>query len=740
MAELIRDRSATLIQHLHRLDPSDHSNILLEVLQLFACVDVTLSSKVTDWLRPAFGWSVSKSMVESAMNKMECPLKFIICDDGRPALACVPITSETDTANGVAENDTHDSESVTLDVVQVPFTSPDGTDQGLIIAVLHEGDLVKLKCLSSIVWQVYALRPSEGKIILSLHMRTDNYGFKSTTGKKSRDFQQLETKKCRPSDFMGAIIWKELSAVIDDDCLESPAEDAIQQQRQQYESDTEHISEDIGGDGKEKSVSCIFQMPAPQWKSVLKRMIAIVDNCKQLQEEREKAKRSKECFSSSNRNRSISNSNSSRNLISDNSSRRSMSTFSTESKAVLRREESPPMLHNFVSDGYHAQAQEWVIREQDIQRGRRLLWIGDPFSCCLASCRERWILICRALKTICRGDEDILNDFYRWTHSAGEEGRMRAKDCQAMWTSLRPLTTSDLPCVVQARVYARACLNTRQAETEAEIGGSGESKRYEEIDMTSLPFKNIEAACQKDPTVRHFIESARGVLSGRSLYFLSSVHDPGSPAPQYPPGSLMVPAVVYESALTVDAAHQGQGSDVDFELKNPEGRTQHVCLTDVVASISPGDVILLPITPHYSYPESWTINASDTQYSDDEARRGRKSTWHRVVAVDLLYARLRVSPCPSPPDCWVKHVTLTSVWAPVSSLWAVPVCQMLPLTNPECAGRTVRYHVYVAPIPSLSASFAALSSIPHIRRCEEKKDTCDQKLPSFRSKLNKKIN
>jgi hypothetical protein len=714
MAELIRDRSATLIRHLDCLDPCDHSDVLLEVLQLFACVDVTLSSKVTDWLRPAFGWSVSKSMVESAMNKMECPLKFIICDDGRPALACVPITSDTDIVDGVPEDDKDDSDSESMDVVQVPFTSPDGADQGLIIAVLHEGDLVKLKCLSSIVWQVYALRPSEGKIILSLHMRTDNYGFQSTTGKKLRDFQQLETKKCRPSDFMGAIVWKELSAVIDDDCLESPAEDAIQQQQQRHESDMEHLSKDIEGDVKQKSVSCIFQMPAPQWKYVLKRMISIVDN------------------------RSILNSNSSRNFISDSSSRRSMSTFSTESKAILRKEESAPILHNLVSDGYYAQAQEWVIREQDIQRGRRLLWIGDPFSCCLASCRERWILICRALKTICRGDEDLLNDFYRWTHSAGAEGRMRAKDCQAMWTSLRPLTTSDLPCVVQARVYARACLNARQKETE--IGGSGESKRYEEIDMTSLPFKNIEAACQKDPTVRHFIESARTVLSGRSLYFLSSVHDPGSPAPQYPPGSLMVPAVVYESALTVHATHQGQGSDVDFELKNPEGRTQHVCLNDVVASISPGDVILLPITPHYSYPESWTINASDTQYSDDEARRGRKSTWHRVVAVDLLYARLRVSPCPPPPDCWVKHVTLTSVWAPVSSLWAVPVCQMLPLTNPECAGRTVRYHIYVTPIPSLSASFAALSSIPHIRRCEEKKDTCDQKLPSFKSKLNKSIN
>ena len=735
MAKLIRDRSATLIQHLYRLDPSYHSDVLPEVLQLFACVDVTLSSKVTDWLRPAFGWSVSKSMVESAMNKLECPLRFIKCDDGRPALACVPITSDTDTADGVTEDDKHDSESDTLDVVQVPFTTPDGADQGLIIAVLHEGDLVKLKCLSSIVWQVYALRPSEGKIILSLHMRTDNYGFKHNTGKKSRDFQQLETKTCRPSDFMGAIIWKELSAVIGDDCLESPAEDAIQQQ---HESDKEHHNKDIEGDVSEKSVSCIFQMPAPQWKYVLKRMISIVENCKQLQEEKENAKKIKQCSSSLNRNRSIFTSNSSRNLISDNSSRRSMSTFSTESKAILRREESAPILHNLISDGYHAQAHEWVIRERDIQHGRRLLWIGDPFSCCLASCRDRWILICRALKTICRGDEDILNDFYRWTHSAGEEGRRRAKDCQAMWMSLRPLTTSDLPCVVQARVYARACLIARR--TEAEIGGSGESKRYEKIDMTSLPFNNIEAACQKDPTVRDFIESARTVLSGRSLYFLSSVHDQGSPAPQYPPGSFMVPAVVYDSVLTVFAAQHGQGSDEDFEPKNVEGRRQHVCFTDVVASISPGDVILLPITPHYSYPESWTMHASDTQYSDDEARKGRKSTWHRVVAVDLLYARLRVSPCPPPPDCWMKHVTLTSVWAPVSSLWAVPVCQMLPLTNPECAGRSFRYQVYVTPIPSLSASFAALSSIPHIRRCEEKKDTCDQRLSSFRSKLRKNIN
>ena len=729
MSGLIRDRSAILIQHLHCLDPSDNYHILLEVLQLFACVDVTLSSKVADWLRPAFGWSVSKSMVESAMDRMISPLQFIICDDERPALACVPITS--DTVNGVMENDEQVPDSEIINVVQVPFTSPDGTDRGLIVAALHEGDLVKLRCLSSIVWQVYALRPSEGKIILSVHTRTDNYGHKNQMRKKSRESAQLETKKFRPSDFLGAMVWKELSTSSVGDASESSAEEEIEKKS---------VKEYDGVDIEDKYTSCFFQMPAPQWKHVLKRMISIVDSCKHLNEEKEKIK---DCSSAVNRNRSIATSNMSRNPILDISSRRSITTFSTESKAFLRREESTPLLQNLVTDGYHSQAHEWVTRVQDIQRARRLLWISDPFSCCLASCRERWILICRALKTICRGDEDILNDFYRWTHSAGIEGRMRAKDCRAVWTSLRPLSTSDLPCVVQARVYARACLNSRYAEEE--ILENEENKKYEEIDMTSLPFKNIEAACRMDPTVRNFIESARTVLSGRSLYFLSSVHDPGSPAPQYPPGSLMVPAVVYESVLTSHPISLGDDDinksiKLNLDPKKPGGRTQHVCLMDVVASISPGDVILLPTVNHYKYPESWTISASDTNHSDHETRTGRNSTWHRVVAVDILYARLRVSPCPPPPDCWVRHVTLSSVWAPVSSLWAVPVCQILPITNPEHAGNVIRYHIYVTPIPSITASFAALASIPPAKICGEgKKDELYQNPPSFSRKIKNKF-
>ena len=729
MSGLIRDRSAILLQHLHCLNPSDNYHILVEVLQLFACVDVTLSSKVADWLRPAFGWSVSKSMVESAMDRMISPLQFIICDDERPALACVPITS--DTVSGMIENDEQVPDSETINVVQVPFTSPDGTDGGQIIAALHEGDLVKLRCLSSIVWQVFALRPSEGKIILSVHTRTDNYGHKNQMRKKLRESVQLETKKFRPSDFLGAMVWKELSTTSDGDGSESSAEDAIE-----HKSVKEYEGEDI----EDKYTSCFFQMPAPQWKHVLKRMISIVDSCNHLNEEKEKEKeKKKDCSSAVNRNRSITSSNMSQNPILDISSRRSISIFSTESKAFLRREESAPLLQNLVSDGYHSQVHEWVTRAQDIQRGRRLLWVSDPFSCCLASCRERWILICRALKSICRGDEDILNDFYRWTHSAGIEGRMRAKDCHAVWTSLRPLSTSDLPCVVQARVYARACLNSRYAEEE--IQESEENKRFEEIDMTSLPFKNIEAACRINPTVQNFIESARTVLSDRSLYFLSSVHDPGSPAPQYPPGSLLVPAVVYKTVL---ASHQislggdddmNKSNGVDLDPKKSRGRTQHVCLMDVVASISPGDVILLPIVNQYKYPESWTINASDTKHSDHETRTGRNSTWHRVVAVDILYARLRVSPCPPPPDCWVRHVTLSSVWAPVSCLWAVPVCQILPITNPEHAGNVIRYRIYVTPIPSIKASFAALASIPHAKICKEKKDELHQKPPSYGRKI-----
>jgi hypothetical protein len=87
------------------------------------------------------------------------------------------------------------------------------------------------------------------------------------------------------------------------------------------------------------------------------------------------------------------------------------------------------------------------------------------------------------------------------------------------------------------------------------------------------------------------------------------------------------------------------------------------------------------------------------------------------VAIDLFYARLKVSACPPPPQCWLPHASLPAEWLPVSALWATPVCRLLPPDINE-GYATVhgpiaeRYYVYITPIPSIQASLAVLQALP----------------------------
>jgi len=157
-----------------------------------------------------------------------------------------------------------------------------------------------------------------------------------------------------------------------------------------------------------------------------------------------------------------------------------------------------------------------------------------------------------------------------------------------------------------------------------------------------------------------------------------------------PAGALVVPAAVYE---------------FDPHGVVAAGAREEVLVgtADTVASVVPGDVLLLP-----PFGE------------DAEGGEGAAPAWHRVEAVDLFYARLRVTPCPPPPACWVPHAPLAAVWLPVAALWAVPVCRLLPPGNHAAApagGGPVadQYVVYVTPIPSVAAAMQALQALPQLR-------------------------
>lgn len=685
-----RNQSSVLIHHLDRLDPLKSSAVIRELLQIFLCVDVTLHTKITDWLRPVFGWSAAKTMVQSAMSEMACPLRIVRSGYGRPCLSCYSINDDSNHLNG--------SDSAAMNV---PYTTLDDTERGFLPAIIYEGDFVKLRCNSSITWQVLTILCSEGKVVLAVHSRSNDDDGKFTKNitpsaaknikSRSRAISTPDKRKFWPAELVGAVVWKAVPVSTD------------------HYLQNGHSDPDYGADNVNNEISkcSVFQMPTTPWENVQKKMLDLVK-----EQESKNAGVTAVASKKSNANQLVSQRKSNHHGTSQ-SAPNIMSDKLIRSRTLAAPE---PLLLKLVSDGYHAQARSWLKREKDVQDARLLLWRSDPFSCCLASCRERWILTCRALRTVCKGDRDLLDDFYRWTCSAGEEGRLRARDCRVVWSSLRPLTTSDLPCVVQARVYVRAFMRSRQLE--------GEEEDCEPASITS--FRNVEASCKTDPALSAFIEAASAVLKGRSLFFISSVHDSADPPiAQCPAGALMVPAAVYESAPPCaqldddDEVGEGESEDGDSCLneRSKDSLAQVlVRASHVPASVSPGDVLLLPSfysTSSSPGPESWSVPCADCRETNSapSSSQGRRSTWHRVVAVDLFYARLRVSPCPPPPECWRRHVTLPSVWCPVSCLWAVSVCQLLPPKSPETSQRAL-YQIYVTPIPSLSASFAALASLP----------------------------
>lgn len=691
-----RNQSSVLIRYLDRLDPWKSSAVIRELLQIFLCVDVTLHTKITDWLRPAFGWSAAKTMVQSAMSEVACPLRIVRSCYGRPCLSCYSINDDS--------NNLNESDSAAMNV---PYTTLDDTERGFLPAIIHEGDFVKLRCFSSITWKVLTILCSEGKVVLAVHSRSNDDDGKFTknvtpsaernTNKYSKELITPGKRTFWPAELVGAVVWK---AVPESTVNQNPTDTYLQ---------NGHSDPDYGADDENYKISIcsVFQMPTTPWEYVRKKMLDLVK-----EQESKNAGVKAAVSKKSNANQLVSQRKSNHHGTSK-SAPREISDKLIRSRTLAAPE---PLLLSLVPDGYHAQAHSWLKREKDVQDARLLLWGSDPFSCCLASCRERWILTCRALRTVCKGDRDLLDDFFRWTCSAGEEGRLRARDCRVVWSSLRPLTTSDLSCVVQARVYVRAFMRSRQLE--------GEEEDCEPASITS--FRNVEASCKTDPVLSAFIEAASVVLKGRSLFFISSVHDSADPPiAQCPAGALMVPAAVYESgppcARLDDDEEVGEGVSKDGDSRLNERSKDSsaqvlVRASHVPASVSPGDVLLLPSFSSSSSspgPESWSVPCADCRdtTSAPSSSESRRSTWHRVVAVDLFYARLRVSPCPPPPECWRRHVTLPSVWCPVSCLWAVSVCQLLPPKSPESSQRAL-YQIYVTPIPSLSASFAALASLP----------------------------
>ena len=395
-----------LISRLNKLDPKTISAVMLnEIILIFCSIDVNLYIRVIDWLEPSLGFTESSRIVLQAFNKLPTPLVFkldreygwiIACrklkkkikenkDGNKPSALFFPPNSlygvgtfsNDESAKGEEEESEEDDNDDEAKLV--PATSVDGLISGRISATVREGDIIKLKSASSRLYVIEQMKQQTGSILLK------EFSPESATNARKN---LVEFCEIRPSHLLGAFIMRE-GAIL-------TKSESARKELLGFNFDTlvvtvnnEETASKAEKDGLTwRRLEVVFRLPGPDEKVSLARLSDIV---KQQQK---------------------------------------ITSFTNSSK---RQEGSIQQMQHL------AQVRVWVKRKEEVARARLLLSNADPFVCVLQ--REKWLLVCRALRVISKGGYELFGDFCRWTKSAGSDGYLRARDCRAAWDALRPSTS-----------------------------------------------------------------------------------------------------------------------------------------------------------------------------------------------------------------------------------------------------------------------------------------------------------
>lgn len=476
--------------------PHEIADTIRVLLELFLSLDVTLHKIVIDWLQPVYGWSISESIVQLAQREIYSPLDFSY-HNGRICIAVFRRAEST----GADDSENSESEKISVPYVSLNGDAKGFTTatiiEGDLVKLRCRSAITWLVfeiCpnQNKVVLAVYkrdtlnGIRPEA----------TCNTHFAGKNGKvqKLKENAIIEKRSFTLSAFTGAIVWREELAA-----LEGSIHDCDDHSTAYDEPSTSGQSQ--SQIHASTSECCVFQMPVTSSAFILHQLKVMVSrhdnfykNCEYEQRSTSSCKipttkSSKEVPHVASSRASLGKEDRSNiagvaNLYHvfleatkpsvlllqrmkvmvtelvqlplkvQNGSLNAPGKYRSGDRFIynkeVKRSTSPKRLNGCPPDlvidrritvQEQAQAKMWITRKQELFDARRFLWRSDPFSCCLDSQRDRWLLTCRALRALSQGDEDLLGDFYRWTKSAGEEGGLRAKDCRKAWYSLRCLTT-----------------------------------------------------------------------------------------------------------------------------------------------------------------------------------------------------------------------------------------------------------------------------------------------------------
>lgn len=151
------------------------------------------------------------------------------------------------------------------------------------------------------------------------------------------------------------------------------------------------------------------------------------------------------------------------------------------------------------------------------------------------------------------------------------------------------------------------------------------------------------------------------------------------------------------------------------KLSSPEYKG----MEQLSATLKCGDIVRLP----YLHRFTITTQAPANSVSPDG--------WHRIIDVDVIFARVRVLVTTAPPECWLSSSNSSSsssstplpFWIPIANFWNILVCrnnatdQQSPRRIKD--GASISYQSFITPLESVASSLAYLSYLPTVQRTFE---------------------
>lgn len=275
-----------------------------------------------------------------------------------------------------------------------------------------------------------------------------------------------------------------------------------------------------------------------------------------------------------------------------------------------------------------ASVRQWLHEKENLAQARSLL---RRINAAVALHPAKWLAVGHALRVLSGGGDDLLLLWQQWTAAGCHEDR--TKVCRRAWKAMRPATNCDDDSIVRARNYIHSKMD--------------ELKKINKLPTKTKGHINSTSASQcSDPLVRQLIDDAKNTLRNDILAFWTdnvSATKTGQVIPGAPATAatvLRVPAAVY--------AWKGNPPK-----KNAESSFEE--MSEVAAIITIGDVLALP-----------------------DGKHAEECQWCMALEIDLLLARVRVTPCVAPPEAWfISYDEPKGIWINVSELWRVVVYSRL---------------------------------------------------------------